>query len=43
MTLLELVILALQIGNPPFPIEWSVIGAVLFVGILKLQTGSARP
>lgn len=35
-------ILAVQIGNQPFPIVWSVIGAVLFVAILKLLTGRAR-
>ena len=34
-------ILAVQVGGQPFPIVWSVIGAALFVGLLKLL--SRRP
>jgi uncharacterized membrane protein YeaQ/YmgE (transglycosylase-associated protein family) len=34
-------ILAIQIGGQPFPIIWSIIGAALFVGLLRLV--SRRP
>jgi uncharacterized membrane protein YeaQ/YmgE (transglycosylase-associated protein family) len=29
-------ILAIQIGGHPFPIAWSIIGAALFVAVLRL-------
>jgi uncharacterized membrane protein YeaQ/YmgE (transglycosylase-associated protein family) len=31
-----------QIGNEPFPIVWSIIGATLFVAGLSLFTGRRR-
>jgi uncharacterized membrane protein YeaQ/YmgE (transglycosylase-associated protein family) len=31
-------ILTVQIGDKPFPIVWSVIGAALFAGVLSLLT-----
>jgi uncharacterized membrane protein YeaQ/YmgE (transglycosylase-associated protein family) len=32
----------IQIGNQPFPIIWSIIGAALFVAVLSLLSGRAR-
>jgi uncharacterized membrane protein YeaQ/YmgE (transglycosylase-associated protein family) len=29
-------ILDIQVGNRPFPVVWSVVGAALFVSVLKL-------
>lgn len=32
-------ILSLHIGNEPFPVVWSIIGAALFVAVLSLLSG----
>ena len=29
----------LQIGSTPFPLIWSIVGSVLFVGVVVLLTG----
>ncbi|HEY3176928.1 MAG TPA: hypothetical protein VGK94_14325 [Candidatus Polarisedimenticolia bacterium] len=34
-------ILALRIGGRPFPVVWSIVGATLFVTLLKLLQGRA--
>ena len=36
-------ILAVQIGGHPFPIIWSIIGAALFVGVLRLFSRRLQP
>lgn len=35
-------ILSIQVGNQPFPIVWSIIGAALFVGVLRLVSRGPR-
>lgn len=35
--------LALQFGDQPFPVLWSIIGASLFVALLSLITRSRSP
>jgi uncharacterized membrane protein YeaQ/YmgE (transglycosylase-associated protein family) len=35
-------IIALRIGNQPFPVVWSIIGASLFVAVLALLSGGPR-
>ena len=36
-------ILAVRIGDQPFPIVWSIIGAALFVAVLRLLTPRPQP
>ena len=36
-------ILAVQVGGQPFPIVWSIIGAALFVGVLRLLGRRTEP
>jgi uncharacterized membrane protein YeaQ/YmgE (transglycosylase-associated protein family) len=36
-------ILSVQIGDQPFPIVWSVIGAALFAGLLNLLSRRRAP
>jgi uncharacterized membrane protein YeaQ/YmgE (transglycosylase-associated protein family) len=35
-------ILQLPIGNQPFPVVWSIIGAALFVAVLSLLSGGRK-
>lgn len=35
-------IIPLRIGNQPFPVIWSIIGASLFVAVLSLLSGDRR-
>lgn len=36
-------ILSVQIGNQPFPLVWSIIGAALFVAVLNLLSRRGGP
>jgi uncharacterized membrane protein YeaQ/YmgE (transglycosylase-associated protein family) len=36
-------ILAVQVGGQPFPIVWSVIGAALFVALIRLVSRRPEP
>lgn len=36
-------ILSVQIGNQPFPLVWSIIGAALFVAVLNLLSRRSGP
>ncbi len=36
-------ILSVQIGNQPFPLVWSIIGATLFVAVLNLLSRRGGP
>ncbi|HUE17824.1 MAG TPA: GlsB/YeaQ/YmgE family stress response membrane protein [Planctomycetaceae bacterium] len=36
-------ILSVQIGNQPFPLVWSIIGAALFVAVLSLLSRRSGP
>jgi len=38
-------ILSVQVGNQPFPLVWSIIGAALFVAVLNLlsRRSGSRP
>lgn len=35
-------VLAVRVGDQPFPILWSIIGAALFVALLSALTGRRR-
>jgi len=35
-------LLVIQIGNQPFPLVWSILGAALFVAVLSLFTRPRR-
>jgi uncharacterized membrane protein YeaQ/YmgE (transglycosylase-associated protein family) len=36
-------ILSVQVGNQPFPLVWSIIGAALFVAVLNLLSRRSGP
>jgi uncharacterized membrane protein YeaQ/YmgE (transglycosylase-associated protein family) len=36
-------ILSIQVGNHPFPLVWSIIGAALFVAVLNLLSRRSGP
>jgi uncharacterized membrane protein YeaQ/YmgE (transglycosylase-associated protein family) len=36
-------ILSVRIGNQPFPLVWSIIGAALFVAVLNLLSRRSGP